>query len=228
MPDPRILVCGPALNGAESASRLAMLRGVSLPNATKFLVTTGKFDAQTDARTFNIEAQYPAETAYLQTLARWAEVPDWPDARFRDGYDLFCLQRVLTANPGFDIAVLLREATDFETRWPALVRDLNGQLYLTLETIDSSAANSGPSLLINMTDQRAKVFLDLASQIYLAGASYAIEPYSLDRALDLAVESLSLESSLKYALGEACSAVRTGASVDRGADLAENDRPVCG
>jgi hypothetical protein len=75
MPEPRVLLCGPALDLAESAASLEMLRGIAMPDAEKFVVTTGKFDTQKDARAFNIEADYPAQTAYMQTLARWAEVP---------------------------------------------------------------------------------------------------------------------------------------------------------
>ena len=93
--EPTILLCGPALDAEESAVSLEVLRQVALPGAAKFLVTTGKFDTEGAAKGFNVEADYPAEPAYLQTLLRWSAAGGLDDPRFRDGYDLYCLGRIL-------------------------------------------------------------------------------------------------------------------------------------
>ena len=188
MSDPRILLCGSALTADKSSSGLDMMRAVSLADATKVLVTTGKFDTQKEARAFNIEAGYPAETALLQTLSRWAEVPKWPDIRFRDGYDLFCLQRILGHYDGFDIAVLLRDGSGFEARRASLLRDLGDGLFLTTDTGEGAA-----NLLIRVADPRAEVFLDRAVQFYVTGRAYALEPYDLVQALTLAARTVELE-----------------------------------
>ena len=191
MSDARILLCAPALNASESLAGLEMLRALTLSGATKFIVTTGKIETQKEARTFNVEAGYPAETALLQTLSRWAEMPERPDARFRDGYDLFCLHRIVSENKGVDIAVLLRNGSDLQARWPSLRRGLEGQLYQTSQT-----AETGPDLLINVADYRARRFLDRAVQFYLTGGAYAMEPYDLDRVLGLVAKAIELEADL--------------------------------
>jgi hypothetical protein len=192
MSDRRILLCAPALTADESSSALKVLRDLSLAGATKFLVTTGKFDTQKQARAFNIEASYPAETALLQTLARWADVCEWRDARFRDAHDLFCLQRILIQNEGFDIAVLLRNPRDFEARWDKLLQGLEGRLFLTDTTEDEA------NLLIDIANPRATDFLDRAVQFYLSGRAYALEHYDLDHSLKVAAKVVELESSFEH------------------------------
>jgi hypothetical protein len=201
MPEPRVLLCGPALDLAESAASLEMLRGIAIPGAEKFVVTTGKFDTQKDARAFNVEADYPAQTAYMQTLARWAEVPEWPDRRFRDGYDLYCLQRILAANDRFDIAVLIRDGGNFSEHWPQLLEKLADSYFLVF------GAEGGPAgLVLNLQKEGVGAFLDYGLQIFSTGRSYAIEPYDLDRVLKLAHGALdfgdALSRSLEVAGGE--------------------------
>ena len=78
-----------AINAAEFRRTPGDVGGQNLPNATKFVITTGKFDAEKAASTFNIEGSYPAEPAHLQTLARYAAAGPGEQC-FRDGYDLFC------------------------------------------------------------------------------------------------------------------------------------------
>lgn len=188
MPDRRILLCAVARTAEESSSALEMLQSLSRTAATKFLVTTGKFDTQKQARAFNIEAGYPAETALLQTLGRWADVREGQDVRFRDGFDLFCLQRILIENGGFNIAILLRSRSDFEAHWDELLESLEGRLFLTDTTEDE------PNLLINVADPRATDFLDRAVQLYLSGRAYSLEHYDLDQALNIAAKVVELES----------------------------------
>lgn len=202
MPEPRVLLCGPALDLAESAASLDMLRGIAIPDAEKFVVTTGKFDTQKDARAFNIEADYPAETAHLQTLASWAEVSEWPDRRFSDGYDLYCLQRILAANDRFDFAVLVRDGSNFAERWPQLLEGLADSYFLVF------GEEGGPAgFILNLQKQGASAFRDYALQIFSTARSYAIEPYDLNRVLNLAQEALevvgALSRSLEVVQGEA-------------------------
>lgn len=197
MSDPRILLCGPALDPTESANRLEMLRLVALPNATKYVVTTGKFDAQKLAKTFNINAEYPAEPAYLHTLAAWAEFPDRCEPRFRDGCDLFCLRSILAKNGDFDYAILLREAVGFQERWPNLRAGAEGKMFLSFhEGLSAASDPAAANVLFNLRDKRASRFLDLASELYRTGAVYAMTPYSLERALMAAVDGLRLEDEI--------------------------------
>lgn len=200
MPEPRILIVGPALNAAESARSLEMLGCVNLPDATKFVVTTGKFDAAGSAKTFNVETGYPAEPPALQSLAAWAEVPHGFDPRFRDGYDLYCLRSLLAKNDGFDYAVLLRDATGFEERWPDLKAKLEGRLFLTFHPQLATAAASG-NVLFDLRDERMPGLLELALDLYLSGAGYALPAYSLESALMTAIEALGLSDEMQVQSG---------------------------
>lgn len=167
-----------------------MLRRVELPGAAKFLVTTGKFDAEGVAKGFNVEADYPPEPAYLQTLLRWSETGGFADPRFRDGYDLYCLRRILARSPQFDLAVLLRRDPDgLDEAWPDLCKNVDGQLFLTF------GDGGSPSLLVDLRDARAPALLDAAWQLYVTGAVYGLDGYSLDRALDIALEAIEPETS---------------------------------
>ena len=211
-----MLLCGPALDTNESAASLDMLRQVTLSNAAKFVVTTAKFDAQDIAKSVNVQSDYPREPAYLQTILNWSEIGDLADPRFRDGYDLYCLQRILARQKRFDYAVMLRGSAPatFEARWPELQRAVEGRLFLTLDeepAIDSTAARL-PTFLIDLReavndfaanswgdlrDERVGAFLDAAWQLYLTGAVYGLTAYSLDRALSIALDSIELEASLR-------------------------------
>lgn len=200
MPEPLILICGPALDANESAASLDLLRQVTLPNAVKFLVTTGKFDAEGAAKTVNVEADYPADPAYLQTLLRWAEIRELADPRFRDGFDLYCLRRILARFKKFDYAVLLRGgASNLKARWPKLQGSIEGRVFLTFHGAASAggAASPGPSLLIDFQDKRSAAFLDAAWELYLSGAVYGMADYSLDGALGTALDTVELERALR-------------------------------
>ena len=190
--EPTILLCGPALDAAESAASLEMLRQVALPGAAKFLVTTGKFDTEGAAKAFNVEADYPAEPAYLQTLLRWSEAGGLDDRRFRDGYDLYCLRRILARHGPFDFAVLLRgDAASLEAGWPELGKEVDGRLFLTF------GDEASPSLLVDLQDARAAAFLDTAWRFYVTGAVYGIDGYALDGALGLVLHPIDPEPSLR-------------------------------
>lgn len=191
MPEPTILLCGPALDAEESAVSLERLRGVTLPNATKFLVTTGKFDSDGSAKSVNVEADYPAETAYLQTLLRWSGNADLGDPRYRDGYDLYCLQRILARFKKFDYAVVLRAGTEsFQQRWRDLTQAAEGQAFLTFE---GGEAPHKVNILINLKDGRCRPFMEAAWELFRTGAVYGMQSYSLDAALRIALESVEID-----------------------------------
>ncbi len=199
MPDPTILLCAPALDADESAAGLDVLRRVKLRGSAKFLVTTGKFDAQGDAKTVNVESDYPPEPALLQTLLRWTESDALSDPRFRDGYDLFCFRRVLSRFKKFEKAVLLRKGADaLQKNWPELKTPLKGQLFVTFSDRVPARPRTADnlSLLIDLTDERWAGFLDLALELYLTGAVYGMERYSLHLALSTALKALDIEQEL--------------------------------
>ena len=205
MPEERILLCGPALSADECAESLEQLRRVTLPGAAKYVVTATKFDTQRSARTFNPEAEagYPAEPAYLQTLAAWAEFPYRSDPCFRDAYDVFCMRQIVARHGPFDYAILIRRAGDFENSWPELQSHVDGRLFLTFEPDagESGRANSAetavqPNLLVRLADARSVAFLEMVSEFYSSGAAYSLTPYSLDRALAAAADALQLEQEI--------------------------------
>jgi hypothetical protein len=196
--DPRILLLGPALDEAESAVSLERLRHVMLPNINKFVVTTGKFDTQKSAKTFNAEAgaEYPSETAYLQTLAAWAEVSNPRGPRFRDGYDLFCLRSILARNAPVDHAILLRDPILIQERWRELRDGVDGKLFLTFDEPSSERDGAADNVLFNLADPRATAFLDLLWDLFAGGAVYGMAPYSLDLALSTAAEALHIQDKI--------------------------------
>ena len=205
MPEPTILCCGPALDPGESASSLEMLRRISLAGAAKFVVTTSKFDAGDDVKAVNVEGSYPAEPAVLQTLVRWAEGDGLQDPAFRDGYDLYCLSRILERHKRFEYAVLLRGgASTFDSRWSALRDEVNDRLVVTFDEDNAGVgiANSRPSLLIDLGDERTLDFLAAALELYSTGAVFGMAEYSLDRALSIALSSVERRSSLLRAADE--------------------------
>lgn len=190
MSDPAVLLVAPVLDEADSTASLQMLRNVGVPNATKVLVTNGKFDAQKLATTFNIETGYPPEPARLQTLAAWAEVPYRTDPRFRDGFDMFCLNKVIAKAGQFDCAVLVRDATGLQEAWADLVAELSDRLFSTFR----AEGDAGPgNILFNLVAPRASRFLDAASELYATGAGFGITPYSLTNALMTTMQALDIE-----------------------------------
>lgn len=198
MLEPRILVCGPALNMSESEASLERLRHLSSPIFKKFVVTTDKFDSLHDVRSFSVEAEHPPEPAYLKTLGSWAGNADLTDQRFRDGYDLFCLRAILSGNAGLDFAILLREADQLDDRLPLLLSKVEGCLFLAFDSeFDcTSAARSRRNLLVDLSNPGVGDFLHFAWQLYVTGAVYAIDPYSLEDAMKAAAEGARIAADI--------------------------------
>lgn len=194
MSEPAVLLLGPAIDAGESATSLERLGSLSLPNSTSYVVTTGKFDTRKLAKTFNVEAGYPGEVTVLQTFAAWAEIPYRTDARFRDGYDLFCLRSLLAKVDSFDYAVLVRNATSLQERWPELLTELQERLFVVLGS--GSPTSGSPSLVLNLADPRISPFLECAIELYLTGAVYGIPRYSLAEALITAARSAETERAI--------------------------------
>lgn len=194
MSEPAVLLLGPAIDAAESASSLERLRSLSLPNSTSYVVTTGKFDARKLAKTCNVEAGYPSELTVLQTLAAWVEVPYRADSRFRDGYDLFCLQSALAKADSFDYAVLVRDVASLQESWPELLTRLGTDLFVVFGS-GSSIAGS-PSVVLNLANPQLSAFLGCALELYLTGAAYGIPHYSLDEALITAACSAEIRQAI--------------------------------
>jgi hypothetical protein len=192
------MLCGP-LNADGSVRSLEALREVTLPGVAKFLITTGKFETDGAARAVNVEADYPGEPAYLRTLLSWAEVADRADPRFRDGYDLYCVRRILSRHGPFAFAVVLRGGGgSLESRWPELLKSIEGRLFLTFDG-DASAASTpgaGSNILFDLRDDRAPAFIEAAMQLFLTGSVYGLSDYTLDRALETALEAVELEQRI--------------------------------
>ena len=194
MSEPQILICATSTDANSSLASVELLRNVTIPNATKVVVVTGKFETQ-EARKFNIDADYPAEPAQLQTIAAWAELSHGPDSRLRDGYDLFCLRSILKKHGPFSYAVLLRHARGFEGGWTDLAQRLGDKLFMIFGEVETEQAGGTPqgNVLFRLDDDQSTAFIEQALELYSSGAVYAFENYSFDIALGAAAESLRFQ-----------------------------------
>ena len=194
MSDPEILICATSTDANSSLASVELLRNIDIPNVSKFVVVTGKFDTQ-EARKFNVEADYPAEPAQLQSIAAWAELSRGPDSRLRDGYDLFCLRSILKKHGPFSHAVLLRGACGFERGWDDLARKLGDKLFLVFGEIEPEQAGDDPrcNVLFRMNHDQSAALIERAWELYASGAAYAFEDYRFEIALGAAAESLQLQ-----------------------------------
>ena len=185
MSEESLLICGPGLEAADSEASLQRLGQIGLAGATKVVVTTGKFETDGAAKRINVDADYPPEPAHLQTLLRWAGLNDLSDPRFRDGFDLYSLRRILARHAQSDFALVLRSgAAGFDDAWPELRATLEGRPFLCF---GGDGAPSRRNLLVDLRDSRTGAALQAAEQLYSTGAVFALAPYSLDAALDAAV-----------------------------------------
>jgi hypothetical protein len=132
-------------------------------------------------------------------LLSWAEIGGLSDPRFRDGYDLYCVRRVLGRHGPFDVAVVLRGgAASFESRWPELLKSVEGRLFVTFDG-DAAAALTpgvGSNILFDLRDDRAPAFLEAAMQLFLTGSVYGMSDYTLDRALGVALEAVEVQQRI--------------------------------
>jgi hypothetical protein len=188
LPDPALLICGPAFDGQETARSLTNLNRVNLPNATRLVITHGKFDTGGAARTLNVDSGYPAEPPQLQTLAAFAGRSFRTDPRFRDGYDLYCIRRVLEQNAGFDLLLLLRDPAGVERCWPQLLATASEN------PIAIDGEHDG-NLLLNLHNPRCGPLLELAWTSFRSGAACALQPYSLGSMMQSAADALNLVAS---------------------------------
>jgi hypothetical protein len=189
-----ILLCIPALNGVESVKCRELVRQITLPNATKFIVANGKFDAEGAAKTLNIESGYPSGPAHLQTLSAWAEVDVGTDPRFCDGYHIYALRTLVAKESGFDYAILLRQESGLQDRWTELRTELDNGLFLTFG--DQPWASAQPNVIFNVGHADGIRFLKCLSDLFETGIVYGLSPYSLHAALSAAAGGLLLEDLL--------------------------------
>lgn len=183
---------GPAVDGAESAASLKRLADIKLPNASKYVVTVAKFDAQGVIKTFRVDGEYDVAPPHLQTLAAWAELPSRSGPRFRDGFDLFCLRALLSNAGAFDYAVVLREGTLSQANYAELIAVLDSKPFVTFHAGNSGVTvGSGRNIILNLASDKT-MLLDLAWQLHVSGVAYAMIPYSLDRLMTVASDSLQL------------------------------------
>jgi hypothetical protein len=185
-----------ALDAVEATCRLEMLGRVALPSAIKYLVTGGKFDTGQLAKSFNVETGYPAEPALLQTLSRWAEIAGPDDLRFRNGYDLHCLRRLLERNDKFDYAVILYDVAAFNHRYLELLSTMEGRSFLTFGQEGDEVAAT-PNVIFDLRDERTFTMLELAWDLFATGAVYGISPYGLDDALEAVARSQRLSDTFR-------------------------------
>lgn len=169
-----------------------------MPNALKFLATTGKFDSQDIAKRVNVDASYPQEPALIQTLGAWAEISTDDDQRIRDSFDLFCLRFLLEKNAGFEFALLLRnDRSDIEL--DVLRRRMGRRLFLVFGSPMNGADNASAAcnVLFRINGERCERFLAYARELYLTGAVYGLAPYSFEEALAMAVEAVEIQDEMR-------------------------------
>lgn len=183
MPEPRILLCGPAPSRTEPAKALAMLGATDLPKLTKCVLTDAKFDTQKAAKTFNIDADYSPVPPQLQTLGAWAGLPPTAD-QVADAIELYALRSIIERDGPFGYAILQRGPGDIAKQWPTLREKIADRPFLCF---------GKGNVLLNLGKPNAH-FLDLMWDLYVSGAAYAIDPYSFEAALGVAAEAMQLDA----------------------------------
>lgn len=178
------MVVATAQNERECAEKLALLDQASLPNATKYLVSTEKFDGGGIARTLNAESAYPAELPHLRTLSAWADTSS--DTRVRDGFDIFCLRIALAKADTPEIVVLLRDALP-DSGW-----DLENDALF--EVLMGNSGSRASSVAFNLLNPSAPRFFDFLWDIYASGVAYAMSPYDMEMALSSSAEAANIIS----------------------------------
>jgi hypothetical protein len=182
LPSSRILLIGPVPSRIEPADALELLRPADLPKLTKCLLTDAKFDTKRAAKTFNIEADYPPETALLRTLAGWSGLGDDAAEALADGLEVFALRSVVDRDGPFGTVIVQRSPSDFTQRWSALIEQLGNELYLEL----------GQGNVVLNLNAGSKALLDALWTLYETGAVYGFSDYSFSAALAAAADSVRL------------------------------------
>lgn len=189
MSDPRVLLLASALQPLDPIASLELLASVTIAGADKYVITAGKFDTLAIAKAFKIEADYPAEPAYLATLAAWTELPN--AAAARDGIDLFCLRRILRIDESFDLAILLREGAVTEETWPEILAGLGGAPFATFHVNPAeSVMMHGRNVIFNLRHERAAALLDSFWNLHATGAVYGLKSYRPERGLEAALAAV--------------------------------------
>jgi hypothetical protein len=200
LPDPSVLIVATALNMSEAERSLEVLKSIDLPNAVKCVAGPGKVDTRKQAKAFNIESGYPSEPAHLHTLGAWAGTESLTDECFRDGYDLFCLRRLLHDDDAFDFALLVCAPVHLHTDWSCLQAAVSDKLFLKFGAeISGESAGGRPNIAFNLRNDRSADFLDASWELFKTGAAYAIAPYSFEAILCTAQNALGIVNEVRAA-----------------------------
>lgn len=190
MSEPSVLLIASALDRGEAATVARALERVRLSNASRYVVTSDRFEAPPGIRTFNAEAGYPPEPPRLETLAAWSGVPCRSDARLRDAYAFFCLQKLIAKENAFDYAIVVGGPHSVDENCAELVKETGENLFRTSSTNPSIA-------VVNLAHEQSDALLELMDDIYLTGAAYALSPYTLELVLRTAEAALQLTREVR-------------------------------
>ena len=190
--DRRTLVLAVEPDPSRAPACLERIAAAAISGATAYIATNGKVDTRPFAKLYNIESDYPAAPAELQTLSAWADTPIKQDECFRDALELHCLERVLSREPNIEFALLLRATWGGQRSYQSLTGECRDRLFVTFDKSTDSAAR-GNLLLYTGAPQFSDV-LDLARELFESGAAYGISPYSLDEVLADAAGAASIRA----------------------------------
>lgn len=186
MSDPRVLLLGTAIAETEATERAELLANAVVPNSAKYLAVAGKFEAPDQVKTFNVERGYHSAPEDLRTSAMWAGAESSGGPRFRDGYDLYCLRRILEMAEAYEVAAILRDDALSVQAFGGLTAELRARPFLTIARPVGASDGLGWSAVLFDLNSADRGFLELAWELYFSGAVYAMSPYSLNNALTVA------------------------------------------
>lgn len=143
----------------------------------RFLAVTTKTKAPKGVLVINLNAQYPAELARIESQAAIIGAGEMVRAQTCDSYALFSLQRLITSHPEITRVALVRGRMAVEP----------GELLQAFAAQDQPfcpSAQDPAVILFDRNQAGADLVLSLALEIALSGAIYAHTGYLLEVFLD--------------------------------------------
>lgn len=180
-----ILACPADFGQPEVA--LDLLLGTKLALGSRvqfFLAVTGKFKAPRGVQTVNAGANYPAEFARLQTLARWAPPASMHRAQHEDSRSLVCLRQLAALHPSLARIVLLRHLPEDGQVIERCLDDPVSGVFVWPFAGSQHGLHDPAWLMWNREHAGADEALELAIDIALSGAIYGYDLYDMPRLLD--------------------------------------------
>ena len=159
---------------------LEAIAGVQWPGVIRHVVTTGKFDTRRLATACNIEVGYPAETAWLATLASWGAPTDAVRMQHDNALNLFALRKIWAGGVTFDFGVIVQDGTPLPERWADVHKCLGGKC------VASFGRSERPTIVFDMKHKLTEHMLEIACDLFTSGAVFALEPYSVVEAFAVA------------------------------------------